>query len=121
MFAVIDCIYDIISDLAYSEIWQKVTKKLEVFPIIYKNEEEGVIKSGRISLQPSGIFGVKYVREEQIFQIQLEKLKPKITKITVKIIISRLQKNGDLIDVVETSDYENTLLEYITEFRNGKN
>lgn len=108
----------IISDQEYSDIWQKVIEKMKGYKIIERNYEKGLIKYGNITFKISGINATKYLKENQSIQIQFEKIKPRITKLSVKVEICRLQKNGDWIDIEETSEYEKTLLEYITEYRN---
>jgi hypothetical protein len=110
----------IIADQEYSDIWQKVLKKLDGFPIAETDNIKGLIKSGKITFKLSGIMGVKYLEENQEFKIQIKEQIQGITSITVIIRISRLLRNGKRIDITDTSDYERTLLDYITIYDDKK-
>lgn len=110
----------IIADQEYSEIWRKVLKRLDGFPIAEADSINGLIKSGKITFKLSGILRAKYLEESQEFQIQIKEQKPGITSITATIRISRLLRNGDRIDITDTSDYERTLLDHITTYDDKK-
>lgn len=104
----------IIADQEYSEIWQKVLKRLAGFPIAETDNINGLIKSCKITFKLSGILRAKYLEESQEFQIEIKAQKPGITSIAAKVRISRLLSNGKRIDIIDTSEYERTLLDYIT-------
>jgi hypothetical protein len=105
----------LVADRSFEDVWNKVLKGLENYPLAIIDQQKGMIQSQGISVKPQGIMALEYVDEHQEFTITIREEKPSIISLAVNVKVIRKNRKGQRMTVQNTEDYARLILKIMSE------